>query len=318
MKYAIALCLTGIVALSGCSTITGASIQTDNSDQSTQTMQVVDLYDGAIPGEIKRPNQETHSDPQSQDLFIGNINQPTISIYPADPEKANGTAVIIFPGGGYRAVYIAKEGYQVAERLNALGITAFVVKYRTPSDNTMTNRMYGPLQDAQQAVHFVRSNSDQWNLDPNKIGVMGFSAGGHLASTAATHFDYPVQEAHKNANLKPDFQVLIYPVISMQDGITHNGSRHNLIGQDPDAENIQQFSNETRVTASTPMAFMVHASDDQAVPVDNALLYSQSLAKHNVSVELIVLPYGGHGFGMWHSFDWFDSLTIWFKQNKLL
>ncbi len=318
MKNAIILCLTCIVSLSACSTLTGAGIQADNSDQHPQTVQVVDLYDGAIPGEIKRPDQEVYSNQQTPNLFIGNINQPTISIYPADPEKANGTAVIIFPGGGYWGVSIIKEGYDVAERLNGLGITAFVVKYRTPSDNTMTNRMYGPLQDAQQAIHFVRSNSDQWQLDPNKIGVMGFSAGGHLASSAATHFDHPVQEAHKNANLRPDFQILLYPVISMKDGITHNGSRQGLLGAEPDADDVQWYSNETQITESTPSAFIVHASDDPIVPVANSLLYTQALAQHHIQGELILVPYGGHGFGMRHSFDWFTSLTTWFKQNKLL
>ncbi len=319
MKYSIALCLTCIFSLTACSATTNSNGQIINSgDQNNHKVQVVSLYNGSIHGEIHLPNQEFTSDLQAKDQFINNINQPTISVYPADPKVANGTAVIIFPGGGYVGVSIVKEGYDVAERFNALGITAFVVKYRMPNDNTMTNKTYGPLQDAQQAIQFVRNNSEKWNLDPEKIGVMGFSAGGHLASTAATHFNYPVQEAYRNANLKPDFQILIYPVISMKNGVTHHGSRSNLLGSDPDDRKIEWFSNETQITASTPKAFIVHASDDQAVPVENSILYSQALAKHHVQVELLLLPYGGHGFGMRHSFDWFAPLTTWLKQNELI
>lgn len=282
-----------------------------------QTPQTLDLYAGDIPGEIKKSNQESISDASAEYTFIKDINQPQITIFKADPEIANDTAVIILPGGGYKGVSIVKEGYDVAKRFNSLGITAFVLKYRMPSKNIMLDKTTGPLQDAQQAIYWVRSNAEKWGVNPNKVGIMGFSAGGHLASTAATHFDNAVMSQYQSENLRPDFQILIYPVISMKDEATHKGSRKNLLAPELTPDNIAYFSNEDQVTSATPKAFIVHAIDDKAVPVENALLYTQALTEHKVQTQLLLLPEGGHGFGMDNPFDWFESLATWLKNNKL-
>lgn len=281
------------------------------------TPQTINLYADNIPGEIKKSNQETVRDASAEHTFIMDINQPQLTIFKAAPHLANGTAVIILPGGGYKGVSIVKEGYDIAKRFNSIGITAFVLKYRMPNTNTMLDKTTGPLQDAQQAIYWVRSNAKLWGIHPDKVGIMGFSAGGHLASTAATHFDNAVMSQYQSENLKPDFQILIYPVISMKDEVTHKGSRKNLLAPELTPDNIAYFSNEDQVTRATPKAFIVHAIDDKAVPVENALLYTQALTQHKVQTQLLLLPEGGHGFGMDNPFDWFESLATWLKNNQL-
>lgn len=300
--------------LSACSSTLKPTTMTEKPSTTVQTF---NLYSGDIPGEIKQPNQESIRDPEAEHTFIMDINQPQISLYKPKADLANDTAVIILPGGGYKGVSIVKEGYDIAERLNALGITAFVLKYRMPNPKIMQDKKMGPLQDAQQAIYWVRRNAQKWGINPNKVGIMGFSAGGHLASTAATHFDRAVMDEYQAENLRPDFQILIYPVISMKDGTTHKGSRKNLFAPDLTAENIAYFSNEDQVSAQTPKAFIVHAIDDKAVPVENALLYTQALTQHKVQTQLTLLPEGGHGFGLDNPFDWFESLATWLKNNQL-
>ncbi len=316
-KRLVAICL-GALLMNGCGSTLKATAANQVVDDTSEHIQVIDLYAGDIPGEIKLPNQEVVRDPTHPDTFIMDVNQPQITVYQADPAIANGTAVIICPGGSYKGVSIVKEGYQVAERLNKLGVTAFVLKYRMPNDKTMLDKTTGPLQDVQQAIHMVREKSKQWGIKADQVGIMGFSAGGHLASTAATHFDHAVMPEYKNANLRPDFQVLVYPVISTKDGVTHMGSRENLLGKTPSAETLAHYSNETQITPQTPIAFIAHASDDRAVPVENALLYVEALAENKVQTELVLMPSGGHGFGMRNEFDWFESLAQWLKNNQLL
>ena len=228
--------------------------------------------------------------------------------------------MIILPGGSYKGVSIVKEGHEVAEQLNAMGIAAFVVKYRTPSSAHMRNRSLGPLQDAQQAIHLVREHAKQWNVDPNRIGLMGFSAGGHLAATAATHFDKPVLKEWQGSNLRPDFLILLYPVISMTD-IGHAGSRQMLLGDAPSSEAIAEFSNERHVDDRTPPTFIVHAANDDAVPVANSLRFFEAVNSHKIPAELIVYPAGGHGFGLHNATTndkWIERCRDWLLSQGVL
>ena len=184
--------------------------------------ETIPLYPGPIPGSISTPDEEYQNE---NGEILYKISQPTITIFFPPKEKANGTAVIICPGGGYGVLVIKREGYEVAGKFNELGVAAFVLKYRLPSDVTMTDKSIGPLQDAQQAIKTVRERAAEWKVDPERIGIMGFSAGGHLAATAATHFNKIFIENPLKTSLRSDFMLLIYPVISLTDEIGHKGSR---------------------------------------------------------------------------------------------
>ena len=175
----------------------------------------------------------------------------------------------------------------------------------------------GALQDAQQAIKLLRENADKFGIDKNKIGIMGFSAGGHLASTAATHFEKSYIENPHNTSLRPDFQILVYPVITMKDGLTHGGSRDNLIGKNPTATDIETFSNELQIKANTPPAYLTHAADDKLVDVDNSISYFENLRKNKVEVEMHIYPKGDHGFIFRHK-GWMEPLFDWLKRNNWL
>ena len=229
---------------------------------------------------------------------VRKVTAPTLTAYFADAEKSNGTSVIICPGGAYGMLAIDKEGYKVAEWFNSLGIHAFVLKYRLPSDLIMKNKTVAPLQDAQEAVRLVRRNAVKWKLNPNKIGIMGFSAGGHLAATLSTHYNDKVYTPSDTTSAKPNFSILIYPVISMLEGVTHQGSKDNLLGKNADNETVGKYSNEKQITADTPKAFLVHATDDKAVPVENSINYYLGLKKEKVPAEMHLYENGGHGFGL--------------------
>lgn len=238
----------------------------------------------------------TNKDGVAED--VRKVTLPTLTAYFADAEKSNGTSVIICPGGGYGMLAINKEGFKVAEWFNSLGITAFVLKYRLPSDLIMKNKTVAPLQDAQEAVRLVRRNAVKWKLNPNKIGIMGFSAGGHLAATLSTHYNDKVYISSDTTSAKPNFAILIYPVISMQEGITHQGSKDNLLGKNAVNEAVEKYSNEKQITADTPKTFLVHATDDKAVPVENSINYYLALKKEKVPAEMHLYENGGHGFGL--------------------
>ncbi|UTF58696.1 alpha/beta hydrolase [Gilvimarinus sp. DA14] len=278
---------------------------------------VMKLYDGDIPGAVASEDLETIRDPEHPDTFIQKVTYPTLTGYLPNPELATGVAVVICPGGGYGGVSIVKEGYQVAERLQSQGIAAFVLKYRDPLDATMADKKFGPLQDVQQALAKVRSNAQQWHLNADKIGVMGFSAGGHLASSAAVHFNDPVLSSLAPDEVRPDFQVLIYPVISFDDAIGHLGSRTNLLGDPAGQKWIDYFSNDTQVNAQTPPAFLVHAGDDGSVVVENSLSYYRALKASDVAAGMLILPSGGHGFGMRNPVDWFATMLQWMKSEGI-
>lgn len=256
------------------------------------------LYDGAIPNALDAPDKESLRDPQDPAQFYRDISRPMLYPYPLRDARQPRAAIVILPGGGYRGVSIVKEGFDVARQLNAFGVAAFVVKYRTPSDQHMRDKSLGPLQDAQRAMQLVRSRAREWNVDPKRIGLMGFSAGGHLAATAATRFGKPVLGGVAAADVRPDFLMLIYPVIGFSPAIAHAGSREMLLGATPTQAQIDAFSNERQVSAQTPPTFLVHAADDPAVVVANSLRFFEALQSQRVPSELIVFPTGGHGFGL--------------------
>lgn len=276
------------------------------------------LYSGTVPNSIPGPDREKSV---TTDLErISKVSIPTLRLYFPPKEKATGEAVIIFPGGGYGILAIAHEGYDVAKRFNEMGIAAFVVKYRLPDDTIMVDKKIGPLQDAQRAIQLVRENATKWNISKNKIGIMGFSAGGHLASTAGTHFNKSYIPNPNKTSLRPDFMILVYPVISFSDSIGHRGSRNNLLGKDPDENTIKEFSNELHVTDKTPRTFLVHAKDDKGVPFANSTIFARQLKKHNVPVQVYLYDAGGHGFGLNNktsNVKWTDLVEKWMHKEHI-
>lgn len=292
-----------------------ASLHTKVSGQ-----EVTPLYDKKIPGSKDVTDNEKSETGTDSILRISKVTKPTLTAYlPAKQNKA-GTAVIICPGGGYTILAAGHEGADVAKRFNEMGIAAFVLKYRIPDDSAMTNKETAPLQDAQRAIQLVRKGAKKWNINPDKIGIMGFSAGGHLASTAGTHFQTSYIDNSENTSLRPDFMILVYPVISFSDSIGHTGSRDNLLGKNPSPEKIKEYSNEMQVTSKTPPAFLVHAKDDDVVNVKNTLYFAEALKKNNVPVEVYLYEKGGHGFGMNNrtsNIKWMDNVEQWMKKMNL-
>lgn len=286
---------------------------------SLKAQDVIHLYK-VVPNSKKSDVREVN-DTTSKRGKVSKVVDPTITAFLPEKSKANGTAVIICPGGGYSYLVINDEGYNVARELNTKGIAAFVLKYRLPSDVIMQNREIGPLQDAQRAMQIVRERAAEWHINPTKVGIMGFSAGGHLASTLSTHYKKAVIDNPANINLRPDFSVLIYPVITFQDSILHKGSKKALIGENASAEKVKEYSNELQVTADTPPAFLVQSADDKVVPVANSINYFTALNKHGVKAEIHIYQAGGHGFGMNNATTkdkWMDHLYNWMTNNHLL
>lgn len=277
-----------------------------------QSVTEIPLYTGAIPGSKLSTVKEQLTFTNGA-VRVSSVINPTLTKF--SPAKPNGVAVIICPGGGYGRLAIDHEGVEVAKACNEAGVTAFVLKYRLPNDSIMLDKSTGPLQDAQQAIRMVRKQAAAWGLNPNKIGIMGFSAGGHLASSAATHFTSMADATNSDTiSVRPDFAILIYPVISFDDSITHKGSKTNLIGKTPSAESTKLFSNELQVAKNTPPSFLVHAGDDATVPVENSIRYYQACIKNKVPAEMHIYPKGGHGFGMHNKTTadkWFERLLNW-------
>ena len=238
--------------------------------------------------------------PQGAPLAKGESenDKPTVTVYPAPSEKATGGGIVICPGGGYGHLALSHEGRDIAEWMNELGVTAFVLKYRH------RNMGYGhpaPLLDAQRAIRFARARARQYRLDSGKIGIIGFSAGGHLASTAGTHFDdgqSDAADAIDRASCRPDFMILVYPVIALATEYAHGGSKKNLLGDNPDPKLLASLSNETQVTPKTPPTFLMHTGGDSAVPSENSVLFYLALRKAKVPAELHIYEKGGHGFGL--------------------
>lgn len=251
-------------------------------------------------------------------------DKPSLTIYlPAD-EKATGAAVVICPGGGYGFLAMDHEGHQIARWLNSLGVAGFILTYR----HRNSGAGYGhpaPLQDAQRAVRLVRSGAHKWGIDPNRIGILGFSAGGHLASSAGTHFDHrynDAEDAIDQTSCRPDFMVLIYPVISFSKWCAHTGSRTNLLGKDADEELVKSLSNEEQVMPQTPPTFLVHANDDTGVPPENSIYFYLALRKAGVPAEMHIYEKGGHGFGLGKkdrpAASWPQRCADWMRDQRLL
>lgn len=283
-----------------------------------QSIAEMELYKGKVPNSTNAPNKENTTVGDDKVMRVAKVSVPSITMY--KPAQQNGMSVIICPGGGYTILAWNKEGTKVAEELNKWGITAFILRYRLPDDTTMIDKSIAPLQDAQQAVRLVRSNATEWGIDKNKIGIMGFSAGGHLAATAATHFTFKADPLNKDTtSARPDFAILLYPVVSFDTSFAHIGSRNKLIGTNPPADKAAFFSNELQVTSNTPPSFLVHAGDDKAVPVENSIRFYQACIKNKVPVEMHLYPKGGHGFGLNNTTttdNWMERLKNWLSSIK--
>lgn len=275
------------------------------------------------PDEIPNSQESSRTETIEQDdiTWIEQVNEPTLEVFLPPKGNATGQAVVICPGGGYRGVAYDIEGTEIAKFLNTKGIAGFVLKYRMPGAESVVVRNEAPLQDAKRALRTVRANAEKWNLSEDKIGVMGFSAGGHLASTLGTHFNHedtiePLDHID-SINARPDFMILVYPVITMKDPHTHQGSKQNLLGENPDESMVEYYSNETQITPDTPPTFLIHATDDDAVPVENSLLFYQALNDNGVPAEMHIYPEGAHGFnlglGRGHLEGWTERLYDWLR-----
>lgn len=267
--------------------------------------QEIKLYPNGAKESNRLQNPESFRDKE----FIVDISDARMYAYPADKEIANGTAVLICPGGGYSGVSQIKEGSEFAEWFNKMGVSAFVLYYRMPNGHYEI-----PLKDAQTAMEIIHKRAKEWSIDKNKIGIMGFSAGGHLASTVGTHF--------KTKKQRPAFMILGYPVVTMDKSYTHVGSRNNLLGDNPSDKLVKLYSNELQVTKTTPPTFIVHAKDDRAVPIANSRNLLKALQEKGVSAELQEYDEGGHGFGMRKrgipADNWTDVLRTWLINQKLI
>lgn len=277
------------------------------------------LYKDSIPNSIQGPDEESSEINKDSILIISKVSRPTLTVYLPAAEKRTGAAVIICPGGGYWILAAGHEGADVAKRFTEMGIAAFVLKYRIPDEKTMRQTSIGPLQDAQRAIQVVRERAREWNINRNRIGIMGFSAGGHLASTAGTHFQHAVIENPKGTSLRPDFMVLVYPVITLVDTtVSHSGSGDKLLGKNASPALLNEFSAERQVTTKTPPTFLVHAKDDP-VSVNNSLLFNEALKKKRVPVEMYLYEKGGHGYGMYNKESkvlWMDLVEGWLKKMR--
>ena len=256
-------------------------------------------------------------------IAVTNVQHPDIAVFLPAMRQATGQAVLICPGGGYWALAYNWEGTDIAKWLNSKGIAGIVLKYRLPTSAGQVIPHESPLMDAKRAMRLVRYHAAEWNIDPEQVGVIGFSAGGHLASTLGTHFDYgdvyainPVDRLSS----RPDFMILVYPVITMTGSFMHKGSRNALIGENPEQALAESYSNELHVDKDTPPTFLIHAGDDKGVPVENSLAFYQALVDNNIPAEMHIYPKGGHGFSLainkGHLNRWTDACIEWIKALK--
>lgn len=278
-----------------------------------QAQRIINLYPGNIPNSKKTALNDIPENPSEG--LIRRVITPTLQMYLPEKDKAHGAAVVICPGGGYSVIVYDGEGVMIGREFAKKGLTAFILKYRLPNDSFQVDKSITPLQDAQQAIKMVRDSASVWGIDANKIGIMGFSAGGHVASTEATHFNKSLIENKSNTNLRPDFQILVYPVISMQDSLAHQGSRTQLLGTNPSKETINLYSNELQVDKNSPPAYITVAADDKVVDVDNSIIYFEKLRHNKVPVEMHIYQKGDHGFVFRHP-GWMEPLYEWMKSNN--
>lgn len=273
------------------------------------------LYgDHRIPNSKAGPDEESGADRG----FLRNVSRPRILVYLPARSRATGAGILIFPGGSYAGLTFDLEGTQPAQFFIDHGIAAFVVKYRIPSDRTMVDKSIGPLQDAQQAIRFVRLHAREWNLDPARVGAIGFSAGGHLASTLATHFNRAYVDDPEKISLRPDFLIVVYPVISMDPKIAHMDSRNALLGPQPSPRQVRLFSSELQVTRETPPTLILDAADDRLVDPENSVVFFDALRRAGVSVEARFFEKGQHGFFLMPRDRWHAAILEWLTYNGWL
>jgi acetyl esterase/lipase len=272
----------------------------------------IPLYSGKVPNSIEVPNEER----ENAAHFLERVTRPTLTIYLPPASIATGAAMVVCPGGGYNSLNYIQEGSAVADSLNKLGIAAFVLKYRLPDDKSMPDKSVGPIQDAQQALMTVRKRAAEWHIDTARVGIIGFSAGGHLAAFAGTHFNKSFLDNPQHISLRPSCMILVYPVISFTDSITHWGSRENLIGKTPSASQVAYYSNELQVTPQTPPTFLIQAGDDGLVSIKNSVVFYLALQRNNVPAAMHIFERGQHGFPYEpaHS-SWFSYCAKWLKDN---
>ena len=255
--------------------------------------------------------------PEKEGGCVGNISEATLTVYLPDPNKATGAAVVVIPGGGYGVVCVASEGKAIADVLVPRGIAAIVLKYRLPNKHHTI-----PSTDARRALRTVRHHAEQWHIRPDRVGVWGFSAGGHLASTVTTQFDDGQAEAVdliERQSSRPDYSILFYPVISMEMEVTHSGSRNNLLGENAPATLVELYSNEKKISKETPPTFLLHCSDDRVVAVENSLRFYQGLVRHGIPSQLLIYEKGGHGPGAFKGNpSWLTALEQWLIRRDCL
>jgi acetyl esterase/lipase len=280
----------------------------------------LNLWPGLPP--LQKESDQQEKSVREGIVRISNVQTPSIEVYLPTQQIATGEAVLIFPGGGYGILAYDWEGTDFAKWLNSQGIAGIVVKYRLPLSTSLTDPKEVPLLDAQRAIRLVRQHAETWHINPNQVGIMGFSAGGHLAATLSTSYTHQIARETDAIDLlsaRPDFSILVYPVISFRDAATHGGSRKNLIGDPANPELVNRFSNELQVNANTPPTFLVHAQDDKAVPLENSLLYYQALHANGVKASLHIYPTGGHGFAFGMDkgavSGWRDVLLAWMEET---
>lgn len=270
-----------IALVTSCIAMHGSGLRAEDKESAAQEPKVELLWPKGAPGAVGDEEKD----------------KPSITVSLPAAEKANGAAVVVCPGGGYGGLAVDHEGKQVADWLNANGIAAFVLRYRIAP----RYKHPAPLDDAQRAIRTIRARAAEWKVDPNRIGILGFSAGGHLTSTAATHFDRGNKDSADpldRVSCRPDFAVLVYPVISFTTEFTHQGSRKNLLGENPEAKLVESLSNERQVTAETPPTFLVHTNEDTGVPPENSVLFYLALRKAKVPAEMHIYEKGRHGLGL--------------------
>lgn len=278
--------------------------------------QEIPLYTGAVPNSTGYPVKETvYTKGDGTPWGYLKVSSPLLKVYLPENKGVKQTGLIIIPGGGYMGLAWETEGTSIAEAFVKQGIACFVLKYRLPSDSVMKDKRIGPLQDAQEAIMMVRQNAAKWNVDPGKVGVIGYSAGGHLASTLGTHYNKSYIDNPGNTSLRPDFMILVYPVISMKEGLTHPGSRLNLLGEHPAAADVQLFSSEEQVDNQTPPTYLTQAEDDRIVSIENSLAFYQALARKGVPAEMHLYAKGDHGFTQrLPQQEWLAPMLHWMRQ----
>jgi acetyl esterase/lipase len=312
----IRLILIALALLSG-SVSSVIAEGTDSDSHFARRLGPFPLYEGEIPNSRPGPDREKHVEWRGMDL-ITHVSHPTYTVYLPPPSRASKAAVLVFPGGGYQFLSWDMEGQWIAAALQDRGIAAILVKYRTPNDEAILDKKIAPLQDAQRALIEVRRRAGEWGIDPQKVGAMGFSAGGHLAATLGTLFGTALVPNPDQVSLRPDFLILVYPVISFTQGRVHPDMRKALIGTEPAASTVRRFSGAQQVTEQTPPTLLLAASNDTAVNVDHSIEFYQALRKRNIPAQLVLFDRGEHGFFELTREEWMSPMWDWLGRQDYL